>query len=102
MTVTSVAIHTTDNTTEYWQNMYWIDQAAILCVFIAGLYYVLKIKFELQILAIVSVVIVVYMYYVGYITESLCFHKSPDISTATQSIMHIIGSIGHHFIIAGL
>jgi len=42
------------------------------------------------------------MYYGGYLTDSLCFDKSADKASVTHCIMHIIGSIGHHFIMMGL
>ena len=98
LAITSVILHTSNKTAD----IFYIDQAAIFLVFLVGLYYVFRIRREFQLLAVLSILTVIIMYYGGYLTDSLCFDASYDTATLNHCGLHIIGSLGHHCIMAGL
>lgn len=43
---------------------------------------------------------VVFLYAYGYLTDNYSFHPSYSVSQIYHSLLHIISSIGHHFIIS--
>ena len=43
---------------------------------------------------------VVFLYTYGYLTDNYSFHSSHSVSQMYHSLLHIISSIGHHFIIS--
>jgi len=43
---------------------------------------------------------VVFLYGYGYLTDNYSFHPSEPVSQMYHSLLHIISSIGHHFIIS--
>jgi hypothetical protein len=43
---------------------------------------------------------VVFLYGYGYLTDNYSFHPNQDVSQMYHSLLHIISSIGHHFIIS--
>ena len=43
---------------------------------------------------------VVFLYGYGYLTDNYSFHPSDSVSQMYHSLLHIISSIGHHFIIS--
>ena len=43
---------------------------------------------------------VVFLYAYGYLTDNYSFHPSDSVSQMYHSLLHIISSIGHHFIIS--
>jgi len=43
---------------------------------------------------------VVFLYTYGYLTDNYSFHPSHSVSQMYHSLLHIISSIGHHFIIS--
>jgi uncharacterized membrane protein len=97
LTLSSVILHATNNK---YTTIFWIDQIAILSVFLVGFYYLSSTNNILKILAVITFTSVIIMYYYGYLTESLCFDNTHG--NTYHSCMHIIGSIGHHCIMLGL
>jgi len=51
-------------------------------------------------LIITTFLLVVFLYAYGYITDDYSFHPSNSVSQMYHSLLHIISSIGHHFIIS--
>ena len=43
---------------------------------------------------------VVFLYGYGYLTDNYSFHPNHSVSQMYHSLLHIISSIGHHFIIS--
>jgi hypothetical protein len=101
LTTTSLLLHTCkkDNST-YHKTLFWLDQIALLSVFLIGLYYAFQISGPLFIIAAISISICVVYYYYGYLTNQFCW--DPENGTSYHGLMHVIGSFGHHAIIAGL
>lgn len=56
-----------------------------------------NIKAALIVSAFLSVV---FLYTYGYLTDNYSFHPSHSVSQMYHSLLHIISSIGHHFIIS--
>lgn len=56
-----------------------------------------NIKAALIVSAFLSVV---FLYTYGYLTDNYSFHPSHSVSQMYHSLIHIISSIGHHFIIS--
>lgn len=42
---------------------------------------------------------VLYLYYYGFKNNDYCFHQNIRVSSYYHSILHVISSIGHHFIL---
>jgi len=102
LTLTSIALHVADIHSAERDTLFWIDQAAIFSVFLIGLYYVFHVHPSLQMLAIISILVVIAMFYGGWLTNSCCFDSCETFANHAHCCMHIIGSIGHHAIMAGL
>jgi hypothetical protein len=62
---------------------------------------IINIKDIVKPLIIVSTFLsVVFLYGYGYLTDNYSFHPNQDVSQIYHSLLHIISSIGHHFIIS--
>ena len=62
---------------------------------------IINIKNIVKPLIIVSTFLsVVFLYAYGYLTDNYSFHPNQDVSQIYHSLLHIISSIGHHFIIS--
>jgi len=62
---------------------------------------IINIKNIIKPLIIVSTFLsVVFLYGYGYLTDNYSFHPSHSVSQMYHSLLHIISSIGHHFIIS--
>jgi len=62
---------------------------------------IINIKNIVKPLIIVSTFLsVVFLYAYGYLTDNYSFHPSYSVSQIYHSLLHIISSIGHHFIIS--
>jgi len=109
LTITSVVHHTYN--TDYTGI---IDKIPVYAVIFYGGYifynkYVKEIinikeintKDIIKSLIIVSTFLsVVFLYAYGYLTDNYSFHPSYSVSQMYHSLLHIISSIGHHFIIS--
>jgi hypothetical protein len=98
LTITSLVVHSNDN---IYTNL--IDKFAVSCVVVYGAYILLN-KANLERFANVFIIvalflITIFLYVYGYFTKKYCFCN--EISTAEKyhCALHIISSIGHHFII---
>jgi len=98
LATTSVFLHTSDrlNSTPFW-----IDQIAIYIVFCIGLLYFLQISRKYKIVPLISILIVIVLYFGGWATNTLCWEPGPN-KEIYHAYMHLIGSAGHHCIIAAL
>lgn len=101
LTTTSLLLHTCkkDNS-PYHKTVFWLDQIAILSLFLIGLYYTFQIPGSLFIIAVISIIMCIAYYYYGYLTNTFCW--DPENGTMYHGLMHAIGSVGHHAIMLGL
>lgn len=90
------------------QNIYTniIDKIVILAIFIYGGYiFVTKQtknktnNIQIKIAIIFSFLTTIYLYYYGYLYNKYCYDNNRQIANIYHSLLHIIGSIGHIFII---
>ena len=102
LALTSIALHVSEAGSAEWNTLFWVDQAAILSVFLIGLYYVFHVNSSLQMLAIISILVVIAMFYGGWLTNSYCYDSCEADANHAHCCLHIIGSFGHHAIMAGL
>jgi ABC-type uncharacterized transport system permease subunit len=87
--------------------MNFFDKIPIAGIIITGkiLFYekIMKCTSNMYILYVVFVIacyiVVIYLFYYGYLSSSLCFDKNEKIANTYHSLIHLISSIGHHFII---
>jgi hypothetical protein len=101
LTITSV-VHHTYNT--FYTSI--IDKIFVYSIIFYG-GYILYNKYKdcndlnlLKIaLVIVTFLLVVFLYAYGYLTDDYSFHPNPDVCQMYHCWLHVISSIGHHFII---
>ena len=110
LTVTSVLFHSNPN---IYLNI--IDKISIFSIFLYGSYQLSqKISHQIsqqisqpiaighsgQILLIFATFLAtIYLYFYGYWFQKYCFHENPQIGDQYHSLVHLIGSIGHHLIL---
>jgi hypothetical protein len=98
--ITSIIVHT--NNTIY-TNLF--DKIFIASVVIYGGYiYFKKISQQqehrwISILPFIFFILTIYLYIYGYLIKDYCFHKQEEIANNYHALMHLCGSIGHHFIV---
>ena len=98
LTITSIIVHYRDN---YYTNV--IDKIAVLSIVLYG-GYVLCCKINIEkwlncFIIIFAFLICIYLYIYGFIVKEYCFCDKECNSEKYHFIMHVISSIGHHFII---
>ena len=106
LTVTSILFHSKPN---LYLNI--IDKISIFSIFLYGSYQLSQkisqpitigntIGYSGQILLIVATFLAtIYLYIYGYWFQKYCFHENPQIGDQYHSLVHLIGSIGHHLIL---
>jgi len=106
LTVTSILFHSNPN---LYLNI--IDKISIFSIFLYGSYQLYhKITqqitqpiiagYSVQILLIFATFLAtIYLYFYGYWFQKYCFHENPQIGDQYHSLVHLIGSIGHHLIL---
>lgn len=98
LTITSLIVHYRDN---YYTNV--IDKIAVLSIVLYGgymlFYKITTDKWLNCLMIIITFLICVYLYIYGFIVKEYCFCDKKCIADTYHVIMHIISSIGHHFII---
>lgn len=97
LATTSVLLHTSDRSPVF----FWFDQVAIYIVFCIGLLYFLQISRKYKIIPLISILLVIVLYFGGWATNTLCWDPSPS-AEIWHSCMHFIGSAGHHCIMVAL
>jgi hypothetical protein len=98
LTITSLLVHYNDN---FYTNI--IDKIAVLSIVLYGgymLYNKININKWLNLLIIiVSFMLCIYLYIYGFFVKEYCFCDNKCSAKKYHFIMHVISSIGHHFII---
>jgi hypothetical protein len=98
LTITSLIVHYEDN---YYTNV--IDKIAVSSIVLYGGYVLLNKmntkKLFYCFIIVITFLICIYLYIYGFIFQKYCFCDEKSISQKYHFIMHIIASIGHHFII---
>jgi len=97
LTTTSVIVHSNDN---IYTNL--IDKFAVSCIVVYGARVLLN-KANLDkffdLFIIVSLfLITIYFYVYGYFTKQYCFCNEMSVAKKYHCALHVISSIGHHFI----
>ena len=104
LTITSIVHHS-------YNTVYTgiIDKISVYAVIFYGgyIFYTKYIKDTKDIINIVKPLMivgtflsVVFLYGYGYLTDNYSFHPNHSVSQMYHSLLHIISSIGHHFIIS--
>ena len=104
LTVTSIVHHS-------YNTVYTgiIDKISVYAVIFYGgyIFYTKYIKDTKDIINIIKPLMivgtflsVVFLYGYGYLTDNYSFHPNHSVSQMYHSLLHIISSIGHHFIIS--
>ena len=104
LTITSIVHHS-------YNTVYTgiIDKISVYAVIFYGgyIFYTKYIKDTKDIINIIKPIIivmtflsVVFLYGYGYLTDNYSFHPNHSVSQMYHSLLHIISSIGHHFIIS--
>ena len=102
LTVSSVALHTSDKSRLYENPWFWIDQLMLVAVFATGFWHMLHGSLGAQTVAVITCALVFALYYGGYLTDSCCFDDCKQSAIFSHTCMHLIGSIGHHCVISSL
>jgi hypothetical protein len=102
LTLSSVALHASDKTRLYENHWFWIDKTMLIIVFSTGLWYTLSADAGSQTVAVLTFLLVIALYYGGYLTDSCCFDECKNSATFSHACMHFIGSVGHHCVIAAI
>jgi len=99
---TSLCWHLSDKKEFVMNHLYWLDQLALLLVFLVGLWYVLYSSILIQLLAVLSISIVLFLFYGGQLLNRYCYDPDKETAIFYHCFMHIIGALGHHCIMYGL
>lgn len=100
LAITTIFFHTSDKTDPF---PFWIDQLAIYSAFLIGLMYFLRIDSPFyKFVAVVSILLILSIFFGGYATSSLCWDSDTNTQNTYHMGIHLIGSVGHHCIMAGL
>jgi hypothetical protein len=100
LTITSIFVHSSifQENPDFHFKIVVLDKVVIFNVFLYGLYLFLNNQ-KSSIYPILSISTVFFFYVGGYFMENFCFHPDFTIGNIYHSMVHIIGSLGHHFII---
>jgi hypothetical protein len=98
LTITSLIVHSNDN---IYTNV--IDKFAVVQIVSYGAYTLYR-KINMNNILNCSTIIAaflwcVYFYLYGFLTKKYCFCNEKCIAQRYHCLMHIIASLGHHFII---
>jgi len=80
-----------------------LDKLAISSVVILGGNYFFSkrndISLGYSLCVITTFILVILLYFYGYLANQFCYDENKDFAYICHSILHAIGSIGHHMII---
>jgi len=98
LTVTSLIRHSIQNLTTYI-----IDRIAILCVVVCGGYILYKkskiiLNKKLFFEIIIICIIIIAFFTTIFLYKYQCFHHNVNIANLYHSLLHLVGSTGHHLI----
>jgi len=81
--------------------LYVIDQIALFSVvLVGGVFVISKSKWNLLSAVVISTfLLVLYLYYYGYLTNQYCYDPNIQLAYRWHSMVHYISSIGHHLIL---
>lgn len=99
LTITSLIFHSNNN---IYTNV--IDKIAILSIVLYGsyiLYNKISIQKKLRIFVIITTfLLTLFLFFYGYCNNCYCYNPDKCIGDKYHSLLHLISSIGHHFIIS--
>jgi len=102
LTVSSVALHTSDKSRLCENPWFWIDQLMLVAVFATSFWHMLYVSTGAQTVAVITCALVFALYYGGYLTDTCCFDQCTESATFAHACMHVVGSIGHHCVMASI
>lgn len=102
LSITSIVVHGI----HYSFETMILDKLAISSVVILGGNYFFSKRNDLSLTyslcVITTFILVVLLYFYGYLANQFCYDENKDFAYICHSILHLIGSIGHHMIIYSL
>lgn len=98
------ALLTTSSVINHWNSTplkQVIDKMCVYAVVLYGLYVFMNKKYSVinQIIILLLFISTVVLYNIGKYTCTMCFDQDDDVKYAYHVLMHILASLGHHFII---
>jgi hypothetical protein len=100
LTITSLIFHSNNN---IYTNV--IDKIAILSIVLYGSYILynktlLENRSKIRIFVIITTfLLTLFLFFYGYCNNCYCYNEDKCIGDKYHSLLHLISSIGHHFII---
>jgi hypothetical protein len=98
LTVSSVIFHS-------FKDLYtYIFDLIVVCTIILYGGYLFHLKstahnYNYQIISVTMILVVIYLFICGYIIQDYCYNIDQTISNHYHSLVHILSSIGLHFVI---
>jgi hypothetical protein len=100
LTITSMIVHTIDN---IYTNL--IDKVSVLSIVTYGSFVLCNKSMNENACVIIPVwvfilfLLCIYLYIYGYCNKMYCFDQEKSIASKYHMLLHVISSVGHHFII---
>ena len=100
LTITSMIVHTNDN---IYTNL--IDKVSVLSIVTYGSFVLFDKSMNEDAYVIIPAgvfilfLLCIYLYIYGYCNKMYCFHHEKSIANKYHMLLHVISSVGHHFII---
>jgi hypothetical protein len=102
LTTTSIFVHSGifEDDLQFNNQVIALDKTIIACIFFYGSHlYWKSLEKKIVIFPVISILIVIWFYVCGYFLGKYCFHLNRECANIYHSLIHIIGSLGHHSII---
>lgn len=97
LTTTSVIVHSNNN---ICTNL--IDKVSVFCIVVYGAHILLNKasteRFASVFIIVAFFLITIFLYAYGYLTKKYCFCDETCVAENYHCVLHVISSIGHHFI----
>lgn len=98
--ITSILFHSNSKKKTY----YFLDLIVIFTIFIYGGYIfckkiITKPNHNITFFILVSFITTLYLFFYGYYSNQYCYDVNKQVANLYHSLLHIIGSLGHIFIV---
>jgi hypothetical protein len=103
LSISSIFVHSCifEEDLEFQNNLILVDKTIIGCIFIYGGYlYWNSLKKTQSYFPLMSFLIVIWYYIGGCLLGKYCFDPDEARANVYHTVIHIIGSLGHHSIIS--
>jgi len=106
LTSSSILIHSRifEEDFHFHNNLILIDKTIIYSIALYGGYVYWKSLNQIpsHYFPVISISIVIWYYVIGYFSNKYCFDENKEIAEIYHSMIHIIGSLGHHSIVSNI